>query len=360
MAQHKVAFYYAWSRPAEIGAPLPVIENRFPALFESRRMLYPRFEEFSDPVRFDQGISGFLDHIMKANFAEFIALATAQTGHPVIEVERVSDDGAQIPLDGAILDASDTLIVISFDSIRTGQQATDAEIAAVRAFLDHPDHLVFVCPHHSIGDADNLSDVEREQLQEQDFFHHGDRTIPPEQRFGGFGRSLLAGLGAPVENRFGLRPAHAADGSPAPIEIEPKHDRLGLLNGVSTFNLHPHLPHFERLGEAVEKLEVLARQSIDLAAPPHPFVQSGHSKFDALLQSRPGVFAGALVIGDATLWSSAAGGVDSLRHLWENVVGRPVASGTKVLNPLSLRLMSASARPGPRPLRRTLRGPSSP
>jgi hypothetical protein len=322
MAQRKLAFYYAWSRPGEIGAPLPVIENRFPALFESRRMLYPRFEEFSDPSRFDQGIGGFLDHIMKANFAEFIAEAATQMGGPVIEVERIGAERAQTSLDGGILNAIDTLIVISFDSLRTGQQASDAEIGAVRAFLDNPDHLVFVCPHHSVGDADGLSDVERIRLQEADFFHHGDRTIPPQQRFGGFARSLLAGLGVPVENRFGLRPAHAPDGSPAPIETEPKLDRLGLLNGVSKFNLHPHLPHFERRGEAAEKLDVLARQPIDLTAPPHPFVKSGHSNFDALLQSRPGVFAGALLVGDATLWSSTAGGVDSLRRLWRNVVSR--------------------------------------
>jgi hypothetical protein len=329
MPQRKLAFYYAWSRPGEIGAPLPVIENRFPALFESRRMLYPRFEEFSDPSRFDQGIAGFLDHIMKANFAEFIAEAAAQTGGPVVEVEREVAERARTPLDGGILNAIDTLIVISFDSLRTGQQASAAEIAAVRAFLDNPDHLVFVCPHHSVGDADHLPDVERVRLQEEDFFHHGDRTIPPEQGFGGFARSLLAGLGVPVENRFGLRPAHAPDGSPAPIETEPMHDRLGLLNGVSTLNLHPHLPHFERLGEAAEKLDVLARQPIDLTAPPHPFVQSGHSTFDALLQSRPGVFEGALLVGDATLWSSTAGGVDSLRRLWRNVVSRPVVGSQK-------------------------------
>ena len=40
-----------------------------------------------------------------------------------------------------------------------------------------------------------------------DFLHHGDKTIPPQQRFGGFARSHLAGLGVPVENRFGLHPA---------------------------------------------------------------------------------------------------------------------------------------------------------
>jgi hypothetical protein len=189
-----------------MGAPLPIIENRFPALFESRRMLYPRFEEFSDPARFDQGIGGFLDHIMKANFAEFLTQASAQTSCPVVEIERVGADGVEVPLSGAMLGATDTLIVISFDSIRTGQQAGGAETAAVRAFLDDPDHLVFVCPHHSVGDADNLSDAERMRLQERDFLHHGHRTIPPEQRFGGFGRSLLAGLGVPVENRFGCIP----------------------------------------------------------------------------------------------------------------------------------------------------------
>jgi hypothetical protein len=30
----------------------------------------------------------------------------------------------------------------------------------------------------------------------------------------------VAGLGLPVENRYGLRPAAAPDGSPAPIEAE--------------------------------------------------------------------------------------------------------------------------------------------
>jgi hypothetical protein len=323
MTGRRVAIYYAWSRPGEVGAPLPVIENRFPALFESRRMLFPRFEELADPTRFDQSIAGFLDHLLKANFIAFKEQASVQTGHPVLEAERVDDDGVQTSLNEAFLDGIDTLIVISFDSLRTGQQASAAEVGAVRGFLDDPDHLAFICPHHDIGDAENLSDAERLRLQEEHFFHHGDRTIPPQQRFGGFARSLLAGLGVPVENRFGLHPAAASDGSPAPIEIEKALDRLDLLNCVSTFNLHPHLPHFQRLGDAPAKLDVLARQSIDLSAPPHAFVRSGNSKFDALLQSRPEAFAGVLLIGDATLWASAAGGLDSLRRLWTNVVQRP-------------------------------------
>jgi hypothetical protein len=326
MVARKVVVYYAWSRPGEVGAPLEVIENRFPTLFESRRMLYPRFEALSDPARFDQSVGGFLDHIMKQNFVAFVQQASTRTGRPVLEVERIVDSGARNELDAALLDSADTLIVISFDSLRTSQDASAAEVEAVRQFLAHPDHAVFICPHHDIGDVPDLPHDQRLERQTADFLHHGDKTIPPQQRFGGYARSLLTGLGVPGENRFGLRPAAETDGSPAPIEVESDLDRLHLLQGVSTFNLHPHLPQLERLGDAVTKLDVLARQKISLTAPPHPFTSKGRATFDALLQSRLDTFAGSLLVGDATLWSSTAGGVDSLRRFWTIVVERPVRS----------------------------------
>lgn len=322
MVTRKVVVYYAWSRPGEIDAPLDVIEDRFPTLFESRRMVYPRFHELSDPDQFAQSIAGFLDHIMKRNFVNFVELATSLTGERVTEIERVADDGTLTPLDSGVLDGVDTLVVISFDSLRTGQAAQRGEIEAIRTFLGQPDHLAFVCPHHDIGDVPDLHGDELLQRQLAEFLHHGDKTIPPRQRFGGFARSLLAGLGVPVENRFGLHPAAEADGSPTPVEVETTLDRLGLLEGVSTFNLHAHLPQLERLAEAVAKMDVLARQPIDLAAPPHPFTRD-RSTFDALLQARPDAFSGSLLVSDTTLWSSTAGGVDSLRRLWTNVVQRP-------------------------------------
>jgi hypothetical protein len=321
MAERKVVVYYAWSRPGEIEAPLGVIENRFPTLFESRRMVYPRFEELADPARFDQSVAGFLDHIMKPNFTAFVELAGSLTGRSAAEIERVTDDGTVTPLDAGILDDVDTVIVISFDSLRTGQKAGKAEIAAFQTFLARPDHLAFVCPHHDIGELPDAAHSERLQRQLVDFLHHGDKTIPPQQGFGAFARSLLAGIGVPVENRYGLHPAAEADGSPSPIEVETRLDRLGLLQGVNTFNLHPHLPQLERIGDAATKLDVLVRQKIDQAAPPHPFARH-RATFDALLQSRPDTFAGSLLVGDATLWSSTAGGVESLRRLWTNVVQR--------------------------------------
>ena len=103
MIKRHVLVYYAWSRPGENGAPLPVIEDRFPALFESRRMGFPRFHEFSDPNRFDQSIAGFLDHIMKPNFTDFVELAASLTGQSVTEIERVTDDRTLTPLDARLL-----------------------------------------------------------------------------------------------------------------------------------------------------------------------------------------------------------------------------------------------------------------
>ncbi len=325
MIKRQILVYYAWSRPGESGAPLHVIEDRFPALFESRRMGFPKLHDFSNPHQFDQGIAGFLDQIMKRNFTAFVDLAAMLAGKLVTEIERVTDDGKLTPLDARLLSGVDTLIVISFDSSRTAQTAASGEIEAVRAFLENSDNLAFICPHHDIGNVADLPESEQLQRQIAEFQHHGDKTIPSRQQFGGLARSLLAGLGVPVENRFGLRPAAEADGSPAPIEANRALDRLGLLRKVDTFNLHPHLPQLERLGEAVDKLDVLVRQRIDQAAPPHPFTVD-HATFDALLQSRPDTFNGSLLVSDTTLWSSTAGGVDSLRQLWTNVVQRPLRS----------------------------------
>jgi hypothetical protein len=69
-------------------------------------------------------------------------------------------------------------------------------------------------------------------------------------------------------------------------------------------------------------MAVLARQAIDSAAPPHPFTRDGRTNFDALLQSRPNTFVGTLLVCDATMFSSNAGGADNLRQLWSNVLLR--------------------------------------
>src|SRR5580658_4408861 len=102
MSDRRVLLYFAWSRPAETGAPLAVIDDRFPAVFELRRLFYPKFEQLSDAGKVDQGIAGFLDHIQKPSFQAFAEQAAALTGRKVIQIERIGDDGALSPLDGQL------------------------------------------------------------------------------------------------------------------------------------------------------------------------------------------------------------------------------------------------------------------
>jgi fructose-specific phosphotransferase system component IIB len=323
MSDRQLLLYFSWSRPGETGAPLVDIDDRFPAIFEMRRLFYPKFEGLSDPAQVDQGIAGFLDHVQQPNFAAFAELAETLTGRKTVQIERVGDDGVENWLDEALIGSADTIVVISFDSFRTDQKAAKKEVEAIKSFLDNPDHVIFVCPHHDIGDVPDASGEERQDRQIAERMHHGDRGIPPRQGFGGFARTLLTGLGVPVDNRFGLRPAATPDGAPAPVEIDHALDVLDLLRDVETFNLHPHLPQLERVDVAATRMEVLARQAVEMAAPPHPFTQDGRSSFDALLQSRPDTFPGKLLVCDTTMFSSTAGGVDSLRRLWSNLLRRP-------------------------------------
>src|ERR1700743_1968949 len=113
MAGRQVALYFAWSRPDEASAPLVILEDRFPALFELRRLFWPRFEQFADPAKFDQSVLGFLDHIQLANFKLFADLAASWTGNPVRRAERRTDTGLAA-LDAEFLAGVDTLVVVSF------------------------------------------------------------------------------------------------------------------------------------------------------------------------------------------------------------------------------------------------------
>ena len=63
--------------------------------------------------------------------------------------------------------------------------------------------------------------------------------------------------------------------------------------------------------------------SVDTFASGHPFCEAGLTEFDAILQSRPDVFDGKLLVTDATLWASVFGGLDDLTQLWRNVALRP-------------------------------------
>ena len=285
MVGRNILMYFPWSRPDEEDASLGDLNNRFGALFELRRLQWPKYEDLADSEHFNQGIAGFLEHILLQNYALFREDMRIRSGNVVRVVERCTSEGKVTLLDGDFLDNIDILIIVSFDSQRTGQHPSESELAAVRKFLDDPSHTLFVCPHHDIGNVDGVSSNEILATQEVEFHHHGDIGIPGQQRLGGFAKSLLRDLGVSVSNKFGLRPAKMRDGSPAPIQINSQADRFNLLQSVRTFHLHPHLPHFEMLGDSSHKLDVLVEQSIDLEAPPHPFIKQGRNTFSSMFIS---------------------------------------------------------------------------
>jgi hypothetical protein len=320
----RFGLYFAWSRPGEAGKTpgaasglLKVLNNRYPTLFEFRRALLHERSEWAVSEQLgqetDQSITGFLDHVVLSDFRAFEDAIREQTGQEVGVVQRVEGSGPK-QLDDSFFSTIDTLIVVSLDHLRTRQVATPGELEAFRAFLQREGSCAVVCPHHDIGTNGQLPD------QQVEYFHHGDATIPPQQRIGGFARSLLGGLGLEVENRFGLNPAAQPDGEPEALTLFRDHDADGVLTGVRTFNIHPHLPHLHVGPGSAKSVDILARQKINPDPNrPHPFREEGHAEFNALLRCRPEGIAGSLYVCDATLWSSAFRGLDSLRAFWANL-----------------------------------------
>jgi hypothetical protein len=141
MAGRRFALYFAWNRTAEIDADLGQLDNRYPALFEFRRMLRPEFERLADPGKFAQGIQGFIDDVILSDFQFFRRHIEAETGNPVGVVQRRAGD-VETPLGAVCSGGNDTLIVVSLDHQRTGQTASPDEITAAREFLANSRHTL--------------------------------------------------------------------------------------------------------------------------------------------------------------------------------------------------------------------------
>ncbi|MDV2998038.1 MAG: hypothetical protein N4J56_007743 [Chroococcidiopsis sp. SAG 2025] len=311
----RFALYFSWSRPQEIGAELGKLENRYPTLFEFRRTIWPGYEWAAHPGQYKQGISGFLDHVVLFDFKHFSDVISEVTGNPVPLIQRQGDNGTIQLLNENFLKDIDTLIVVSLDHFATEQKPTVAEVEAIKSFLEREDACLLICPQHDVGSEDDQTS------REVEFLHHGDRLVPAQQRIGGFARAILAELGFPIENQFGLNPAKSSkDSSPAPLLVFPELDDFKILQGVTTFNLHAHLPHYSVPDFLKESVRLLAKQPINPAASSHPFVEVGNHYFNALLWIPPSASRAAnIFVCDATLWSSAFGGVQSLEVFWRNL-----------------------------------------
>ncbi len=316
--RRRVSVYLSWTFPGEANQDVTELDNRFSTMTEVRRVFWPRYEspEWS-PLMFQQGIAGSLELFFRT-WLSFQRIVGEVTGYPVPMFQRVDQAGFKLPLDERVLADTDTLMVFGLDHMITGQEAAPEEIEAVRQFLAREGSCLIICPHHDIGHSPDLREREIEHR------HHGDPLVPRQERYGTYPRSLMRGLGIPVENRWGLHPAVVdGTGQIAPLTIARDLDQRGWLTGVQTFTLHPHLPHYAVTCADSGSIHVLARQPIDLARP-HPFTAAGNREFNALVWMPPsGDRGGDILVVDSTQFSTLFGVSQSLERFWRNVATTP-------------------------------------
>jgi len=310
--KRRVSVYWSWSYPWETNRHLTEMDNRFSTMTEVRRVNWPDFEgpEWNH-ANFLQGIDGTLE-LFHRSLVDFQRLVGEVTGQPVAIYQRVDQAGYRLPIDERILADSDTLLVFGLDHLPSRQEAEQAEIEAIREWLKREGTCLLLAPHHDVGFTD---DMEQRQVE---YKHHGDELVPRQQRFGQYTRDLMKGLGVPVHNVWGLRPA-TVDGQIAPLSVDRDLDALGLLESVPTWNFHRHLPHYALTTEDTSAIRVLARQPIDLSRP-HPFTAAGNTELNALLWMPPdGSRGGDILLADSTVFTTLFGGTESLQHFWANL-----------------------------------------
>ena len=311
----RVSVYVAWSYPGEANRDPTVLDNRFSTMTEVRRVFWPAYEEpqWSDPLRFQQGIAGSLELFFWA-WVKFQRLIGEVTGNVVPVFQRVDQAGFVLPLDQRVLADTDTLFVFGLDHLVTEQEASSDEIDALREWLKREGTCLILGPHHDVGVSTDLKE------RAMEYAHHRDPLVPRQQRFGQYTRSLMKGLGVPVHNQYGLRPATVQGTKQLqPLIKRTDLDSRGWLEGVPTFNFHPHLPHYAITTNDASAIHLLAQQPIDLSKP-HPFTNAGHREFNMFLWMPPkGDRAGDILLADSTIFTTLFGGDESLERFWKNI-----------------------------------------
>lgn len=311
--RRRVSIYIAWSYPGEANREPSELDNRFSTMTEVRRALWPAYEtpQWADKCRFQQGIVGSLELFFWA-WVNFQELVGEVTGNVVPVFQRVDQAGFSLPLDERVLDDADTLFVFGLDHTITEQVASAEEIQAVGHFLEREGTCLVIGPHHDVGRSSDPKE------REVEYRHHGDPLVPRQQRFGGYTRSLMKGLGIPIENQWGLRPARVGD-QIAPLVVTSDLDQRGWLRGVQNFNFHPHLPHYAVTTDDPRAAHVLGKQPIDLSRP-HPFTEAGNKELNAFVWLPPTrKRAGDVLIVDSTVFSTLFGRDESLERFWKNL-----------------------------------------
>ena len=146
-AGRRFTIYWSWSYPWEANRDLTDLDNRFSTITEVRRVAWPNYEkpEFSEKV-FMQGIAGTLE-LFHLSTLRFQNLVGEVTGQPVIVYQRIDQAGQKLPIDNAVLADTDTLMVFGLDHMLTEQEASQAEIEAIREFLTREGTCLLIGPH---------------------------------------------------------------------------------------------------------------------------------------------------------------------------------------------------------------------
>src|SRR3954469_17856080 len=312
--KRRFSIYWTWSYPWEVNRDLTEMDNRFSSMTEVRRVAWPNYETAEwDKMHFLQGIAGTLELFHRSTLS-FQNVVTAVTGRPVAVFQRIDQVGYKLPIDERILRDTDTLMVFGLDHLVSEQQAEAGEVEAIREWLKRDGTCLMIGPHHDVGFSDDL------KQRQMEYAHHGDALVPRQQRFGQYTRSLMKALGVPVINQFGLRPALVKGTTQiSPLSINKDLDTIGLLNGVTTFNFHPHLPHYAVIADGAKSVVVLTRQPVDLDRP-HPFTAAGNREFNSCLWMPPkGDRAGHILLADSSIFTTLFGVTESLEMFWKNL-----------------------------------------
>jgi hypothetical protein len=313
--KRRFSVYWTWSYPWEANRDVTELDNRFSTITEVRRVAWPVYEtiEYSEKM-FLQGISGTLE-LFHLSIVRFQQVVESVTGQPTAVYQRIDQAGQRLPIDERILRDTDTLMIFGLDHMITEQEASTEEIESLREWLKREGTCLIIGPHHDVGFSEDL------QQRQLEYKHHGDPLVPRQQRFGTYTRSIMKGLGVPVENRFGLRPAtiKGTKNQLVALNKNADFDKHRLLEGVSTFNFHMHLPHYAVTTEDQDLIHVLAKQPIDMAHP-HPFIEAGNTEFNMFLWMPPNhERAGDILLADSTIFTTLFGGDDSLERFWKNI-----------------------------------------
>src|SRR3954464_5457470 len=312
--KRRVIIYWTWSYPWEANRDTSELDNRFSTITEVRRVAWPAYEGTEgDAMNFLQGIAGTLELFHRSTL-DFQRAVGEVTDYPVAVFQRIDQAGYKLPIDERILADTDTLLIFGLDHLVSEQEASADEVTAIREWLKRDDTCLLIGPHHDVGFTPHR------QQRQMEYRHHGDELVPRQQRFGQYTRSLMKGLDVPVMNQFGLRPAVVPGTNQiAPLTINKDLDQRGLLDGVTTFNFHLHLPHYALTTEDTKSIHVLARQPIDLSRP-HPFTAAGNREFNSFLWMPPkGTRGGDILLADSTIFTTLFGGTESLEHFWGNM-----------------------------------------